>query len=71
MQSLALNFRGHAKYPSVKNMVLVDAKDESKEGLLFCKAGLKEYYMELSAPLSPLIAFGVVLSSFDFKLLCQ
>jgi hypothetical protein len=66
-----MNFNGKCKYPSVKNMILVHEDDENNQALLFCKSESNGFHMELTSPLTSFIAFGLVLSAFDFKLLCQ
>jgi hypothetical protein len=65
-----MSFRGKSNYPSVKNMILVDPTNH-REALLFCKSDIHSFHMEVSHPLTPFIAFGIVLTAFDFKLLCE
>lgn len=39
--------------------------------MLFGKVNENNYNMDIGLPLSPLIAFGVALSSFDEKFFCE
>lgn len=66
-----LNFKGKSRFGSIKNMILVEPSKPSDYILMFCKTDAHEFHLEACHPLSPLIAFGVVLSGFDFKLCCQ
>ena len=52
-------------------MILVREDDKDKDALLMCKTGSDEFHIEIGYPLNPFLAFGIVLTSFDFKLLCQ
>ena len=65
-----LDFGGKSQYSSVKNMILIDESSEEK-ALLFCKTDKDEFLSELYYPLNPFIALGIILTSFDFKLICQ
>ena len=66
-----MNFKGKSKLASTKNMVLVEEQNPEDYLLMFCKTEKHDFHLEAMHPLSPLIAFGVVLSGFDFKLCCQ
>jgi hypothetical protein len=39
--------------------------------VIFGKANEKKYNMDVKMPLSPFMAFGIVLSSFDEKYFCE
>ena len=67
----SINFRGKSKFASTKNMVLVEEDYPNDYILMFCKTDSHEFHLEVTNPFSPLIALGVVLSGFDFKLCCQ
>jgi len=47
-------------YPSPRDYVL-----------MFCKTDDHEFHLEATNPFTPLTAFAVVLTGFDFKLCCQ
>lgn len=67
----SLNFYKKAKYASVKNTVIVEEGKPDQEVLLIAKQGENEFAFEVSYPFSPLIAFGVMITGFDFKLASQ
>jgi len=66
-----MNFRGKSNYGSIKNTILVEEGKPKSEVMLFCKRAEHEFLLEIRYPLTPFIAMGIVLSSFDFKLCCQ
>jgi len=66
-----LDFRGRSKMGSVKNMILTEEHQPQIYSMLFCKTGVDCFHLEITYPLSPFIAVGILLSSFDFKLFCQ
>lgn len=70
MKCYVMNFKGHGKMSSTKNTILVD-EDSNEDKLLFCKRSCNKYYLEISRPFNLLVSMGVLLTSFDFKLLCQ
>jgi len=63
-----LNFHGRVSKASVKNFQMVDANDDSKVLLQFGRIGKDEFTMDLHYPVSPLQAFAVCLSTFDYKI---
>jgi tubby-related protein 1 len=63
-----LNFGGRVTMASVKNFQLVTPEDQEAVLLQFGRTGKDVFSMDLAWPLSPLQAFGIVLSSFDSKL---
>jgi hypothetical protein len=66
-----MNFRGKLKYASVKNMIIVNADDRAEEGLLLAKRGDNEFEFDIGYPFTPIVALGVAMTSFDFKLSSQ
>ena len=66
-----MDLKGRAKVSSVKNMVLVDADDETKDVLILGKAGDHTFNVEINYPLSPRVAMGILNSCFDFKWISQ
>ena len=69
----ALNFRGRVDKPSVKNFILEDLTlgDNTREALLFGRVGDDTFNMDVAYPLSPLLAFQIVITSFDYKIACE
>lgn len=67
-QAFILNFNGRVKLASVKNFQLCMADDPHEKIVLqFGRVGQDEFTMDFSAPLTPLQAFAISLSSFDVK----
>lgn len=66
-----LNFNGRVTMASVKNFQLVTAEDHETVLLQFGRTGKETFSMDYQWPLSPLQAFSICLSSFDFKLVCE
>ena len=66
-----LNFNGRVTMASVKNFQLVVPDDEDRVVLQFGRIDKNTFTMDFQWPLSPLQAFGIVLSSFDYKLACE
>ena len=63
-----LDFGEAVKLPSKKNFQLVDRDEPDGEvRLMFGKVRRNHFYIDFCAPLSPLTAFGIILSSFDKK----
>jgi tubby-related protein 1 len=71
VQAFVLNFNGRVDRASVKNFQLIDDHDEAKVYLQFGRVGEKDFNLDFQWPLSPLQAFGIALSSFDYKLACE
>ena len=77
MKSYALNFGGRVKQASIKNFILIDNTVEPEEEpnaqnlLVFGKVDDNTFSLEFRPPLSPLQAFGIATSEFDFKLNCE
>lgn len=83
--SYVLNFNGRVTMASVKNFQLAFAEgtsgsssgggaateDEETVVLQFGRVDKDSFTMDLQWPLSPLQAFAITLSSFDYKLACE
>ena len=65
-----LNFNGRVTCASVKNFQLVLPDDEETVLLQFGRTET-DFSMDLRWPLSPLQAFCITISSFDYKLACE
>ena len=63
-----LNFDGRVTMPSVKNFQLVEPDDEERVVLLFGRVDRDRFSMDVQWPLSPLQAFGIALTSLEYKL---
>lgn len=66
-----LNFNGRVTMASVKNFQLVTPEDQETVVLQFGRVGKDLFTMDFRAPLCPLQAFAITLSSFDSKLACE
>ena len=66
-----LNFNGRVTMASVKNFQLVTPDDHDAVVLQFGRVGKDLFTMDYQYPLSPLQAFAICLSSFDYKLACE
>jgi hypothetical protein len=66
-----LNFNGRVTMASVKNFQLVSPDDHDTVLLQFGRTGKDSFSMDFQWPLSPMQAFAICLSSFDFKLVCE
>jgi len=67
-----LNFNGRVTRASVKNFQLYNpAKDPEAVIMQFGRVGKDAFTMDYQAPLCALQAFGIALSSFDYKIACE
>lgn len=66
-----LNFNGRVTMASVKNFQLVNPDDQETVLLQFGRVGKDSFTMDYRWPLCPVQAFGIALSSFDYKLACE
>jgi tubby-related protein 1 len=66
-----LNFNGRVTMASVKNFQLVSPDDDETVLLQFGRTDKDRFTMDIQWPLSPLAAFAITLSSFDYKLACE
>jgi tubby-related protein 1 len=72
LNAYCLNFNGRVTEASVKNFQLVAAGDDGVVPVLqFGKVSDTTFTCDFTAPLSPLVAFAMCLSSFDNKLACE
>jgi len=63
-----MEFFGRARLTSVKNFILVSDSEPKKVLMLLGKIGDEEYNMDFCFPLTPLQAFGIAVTSLDYKL---
>jgi len=68
-----LNFAGRVTMASVKNFQLVTAGEGGNEVVLlqFGRCAKDIFTMDFRYPFSPLQAFAICLSSFDYKIACE
>eukprot|EP00658_Telonema_sp_P-2_P003898 TRINITY_DN11458_c0_g2_i1.p1 TRINITY_DN11458_c0_g2~~TRINITY_DN11458_c0_g2_i1.p1 ORF type:complete len:357 (-),score=84.16 TRINITY_DN11458_c0_g2_i1:436-1506(-) len=71
LAAYTLDFRGRVTMASVKNFQLVEDQEDDRILLQFGKVGTDEFTMDFRAPLTPMQAFGICLSSLDNKLACE
>lgn len=71
IQAFVLNFNGRVDRASVKNFQLIDDQDENTVYLQFGRVGEKDFNLDFQWPFSPLQAFAIALSSFDYKIACE
>jgi len=62
-----LNFKGRVTEPSVKNFQMVSINSDSEVILQFGRIGLNQFILDFQYPFTPLQAFAICLSSFDYK----
>lgn len=61
-----LNFHGRVKLPSVKNYQLVPPEDLDDVWTQFGKVNEHDFHLDFKAPLTPLHAFAIAISQFDY-----
>jgi len=66
-----LNFNGRVTMASVKNFQLIFEDDEDNVIMQFGRVDKNKFTMDFKHPLTPLQAFAICLSSFDYKLVCE
>ena len=76
VSAYVLNFQGRVTMASVKNFQLIERDDEvsgvdTPFMLQFGRVAQETFNMDFCYPLSPLQAFALCLSSFDYKLACE
>merc|ERR1719352_2148813 len=69
--AFVLNFNKRVTAASVKNFQLVSAENPDVVYLQFGRAGKESFTMDVRHPMSIVQAFGMVLSSFDYKICCE
>jgi len=67
LKSHVLDFKGRVTHSSVKNFQMTSDEADDATLLQFGKIGRDEFTMDVTYPLSPLQAFGIVLASLDGK----
>lgn len=70
VNAYVLNFNGRVTLASVKNFQLGSEEDD-KVVLQFGRVAKDKFNVDFSWPLSPLQAFSICLSSFDYKFACE
>lgn len=65
-----LNFKGRVEAASIKNFIL-EKEGHPLEAMVFGKVSDSKFNLDMLHPISPLIAFGVALSSFDSRIMCE
>ncbi|EGR30002.1 hypothetical protein IMG5_144760 [Ichthyophthirius multifiliis] len=71
VQAFVLNFNGRVDKPSVKNFQLIDENNDENIFLQFGRIGEDAFNLDVQYPFSILQAFGICLSSFDYKIACE
>ena len=71
VQAFVLNFNGRVDMASVKNFQLIDERDDTKVYLQFGKTGKHDFNLDFQWPFSPVQAFGIAMTSFDYKFACE
>eukprot|EP00997_Jenningsia_sp_PLL12_P007010 NODE_3608_length_753_cov_75.953125_g3026_i0.p1 GENE.NODE_3608_length_753_cov_75.953125_g3026_i0~~NODE_3608_length_753_cov_75.953125_g3026_i0.p1 ORF type:complete len:178 (+),score=52.33 NODE_3608_length_753_cov_75.953125_g3026_i0:32-535(+) len=71
LRAYVLNFGGRVTMPSIKNFQLVDRESPNQVMLQFGKVDTNRFNLDFQYPISGLQAFGVALSAFDGKLVCE
>jgi len=66
-----LNFNGRVTQASVKNFQLINEADPESVLLQFGRISKDTFTMDFMYPLTPLQAFAICLTSFDYKLACE
>lgn len=69
--AFVLNFNKRVTQASVKNFQLTSADDPDTVYLQFGRVDKDKFNMDFRHPFSPLQAFTICLSSFDYKLCCE
>lgn len=71
VQAYVLNFYGRVDKPSVKNFQLVEEGGVDSILLQFGRVGEEMFNLDFQHPITPLQAFEIVLTSFDYKIACE
>eukprot|EP01016_Furgasonia_blochmanni_P040554 TRINITY_DN5186_c0_g1_i5.p1 TRINITY_DN5186_c0_g1~~TRINITY_DN5186_c0_g1_i5.p1 ORF type:complete len:257 (-),score=20.35 TRINITY_DN5186_c0_g1_i5:299-1069(-) len=71
VQAFVLNFNGRVDKPSVKNFQLVDEEDDNIIYMQFGRVEDDSFNLDFQWPFTPMQAFAVALSSFDYKIACE
>lgn len=70
-QSYVLNFNNRVSQASIKNFQVAPSFDLTYIVLQFGRTGPDTFSMDFQYPLSAIQAFGITLTEFDPKLLCE
>ncbi len=70
IKGFMLNFGGKVKKPSIKNFILEDEANPETARLLFGKIDENEFRLDFGEPISPIVGFGIALSTFGSKIGC-
>lgn len=65
-----LYFGGRVKKASIKNFILEDEDHPETARLIFGKLDEDEFRLDVGSPISPLVGFGIALSTFGGKIGC-
>jgi tubby-related protein 1 len=71
VHAYVLNFGGRVTQASVKNFQLVQDNDQSTVLMQFGRVAKDKFTMDFRWPLCPLQAFGIALTSLDYKFACE
>jgi hypothetical protein len=71
LKAYVLNFGGRVTMASVKNFQLIDPDRPSEVVIQFGKVDDNMYTLDFRAPITPVQAFLIALSSLDHKLACE
>ncbi|KAI9502413.1 tubby C-terminal-like domain-containing protein [Coemansia spiralis] len=69
-RSYTLDFHGRVTVSSSKNFQLINLDDDEYVVVQFGKVGDDTYSLDFRFPMSPVMAFGIVLTSLVRKLAC-
>mmetsp|Transcript_28703 Transcript_28703/g.37636 ORF Transcript_28703/g.37636 Transcript_28703/m.37636 type:complete len:655 (-) Transcript_28703:288-2252(-) len=69
IQAWTLDFKSRVKVPSKKNFIVIDPNDPSQPYMVFGKVTKNRFSLDCRAPLTPLSALFIALTSFATKLL--
>ncbi|ORX92615.1 hypothetical protein K493DRAFT_225229, partial [Basidiobolus meristosporus CBS 931.73] len=69
--SYVLNFNGRVTLASVKNFQIVHQDDVDYTVMQFGRVSYNAFTLDYSYPLCALQAFGIALTSFDAKIVCE
>ncbi|CAD8058431.1 unnamed protein product [Paramecium primaurelia] len=70
-KAFVLNFYQRVDKPSVKNFQLIVDKKEDNILLQFGRVGEDLFNLDFQYPITPLQAFQIALTSFDYKIACE
>jgi len=71
LEAYVLNFSGRVTMPSVKNFQLIDPNDDANIIMQFGRVDENMFNMDISWPLSIFQAYGIAISSFNYRYFYQ